>query len=367
MLSSKLQALLVACENAELVGYSVNLGVPSKKCKLQFTLKTNQPKIQHLCHDSKEKYIFASFPDSSIGVYENVGMYRKTPFFIHKVNFFNPVNKIVNTGLRDLLVIQTKRKCVAFSDPQNLKQKFIMQVEQNELNGVLWDPGRRVLWTFGNDKKLRGWEIPEKLFGSEGNCRLLFQWNKDKIFDVLDPKTLTEYVSGDFSKNENLVVSSSLSENDSEEELPEKDDQIKQVTPKSPFPPERNFKEDIQDIVAPVFKKNSKKEQQEQKENQEDQEYEEVVYDSQDENSAAKKYGLVRINKIENLAVSNSENESLDENKIEESPKEIVPLKNEVVDSREENKKSKVLKPAQNSNKKVESESESDDDLTGWF
>ena len=340
------QCLLVACENGNLMGFSVDLSTSNRKCLLLFSIKTDQPKIVSLSHDYKEKYIFTSFSDSSIGIYENLSNFKKAPYFIDKIKFHNPVNKILNTFQKDNLIIGCKNTCVAFCNPQNLKSKFILHVENTELNGFLYDNKKQILWTFGNDKTLRAWEVSPVLFGKEGSRRIITEWNKDKIFDALDLKTITHYVKEsikggvdkllkkDFSSSEEDQLTGS--EDEKEEEIKER----KEVVPR-----ERSFKEDFKNII-PSFKNEPGKVEENQQ-----------VYDSEDEDSAAKKYGLVRNTNIENLAVSNSENDSEnEERKVVRKVKKVV---------KDEEKGSSMNK--QKVEDKVESETESDDDLTGWF
>jgi hypothetical protein len=346
------QSLLLACENGDLMAFAVDLSTSNRKCQLLFSMKTNQPKIVSLSHDFKEKYIFASFSDSSIGIYENVSHFKKALYFIDKVNFHNPVHQILNSFQKDNLIIGCKQNCVAFCNPQSLKSKFVLNVENTELNGFLFDSKKQILWTFGNDKTLRAWEISSNLFSKEGNKRLLSEWDKDKIFDALDLKTISHYTTQNLKGNikkvekENLISSNEDKFNDKSEESEESEDEIKES--KNIIPQERNFKEDIKNII-PNFKKDFVQEENEGN-------------DSEDENSAAKKYGLVKVNHIENLAVSNSENDSEEEGNRKEGRK--VKRKKEKEKEEKEKENVSVKKKKE---EKVESETESDDDLTGWF
>ena len=293
-------------------------------------------------HNAKEKYIFVSFVDSSIGVYENVGQYSKRPFFIDKVNFFNPVSRILNTFSRDQLIISCKEKCVAFSNPQTLKQRFILQVEQSELNGLLWDPEKRILWTFGNDKRLRGWSVPATLFGTEGECRVLREWDKELIFDVMDPQSLTKYGSkGHFPESkEREKINGEVSGTNDLEENPSK--RRNPDTPTRPIVGGKVFKEDAKPLIPEQTGEDNP-----------------LGGESDDEDSAAKKYGLVRNTRIGNLAVSNSENDSQEEkNPLGQSTKP----KPKVNMSEGPSIKKEIPKKVE-----VDSETESDDDLTGWF
>jgi hypothetical protein len=266
---------------------------------------------------------------------------------------------VLNTFHKDQLIIQNKTKCIAFTSPQTLKQKFIIQVELSELNGFLWDADKRILWTYGNDKRLRGWNVPYELIGSEGKSRVLWEWDKEKIFDVLDPKTLNKYLNKKNTNQTNHIIKSE-SEEESENENESKSKPNQQTTQSNDSyddfkPPERSFKEDIQSILP---SKNKIKEVLGQPIDQ-------PPLDSEDENSAAKKYGLVKNNRIGNLAVSNSENDSQDDGnplkKRRRSPNVKRVEKVEDCQQKGEIKVNEVKKG------KEESESESDDDLTGWF
>jgi hypothetical protein len=309
-------------------------------------METNKPKILSLSHDFKEKYIFACFSDSSIGIYENVSNFKKALYFIDKINFFNPVNKIVNSYQKDNLMIGCKLNCVAFCNPQSMKTKFILHVENTELNGFILDSKKRIFWTYGNDKLLRGWEISENLFGNEGKRRILNEWHKDTIMDTLDLKTMNHYVSKKSHPvepdNFDDLKNKRFDDSDSEPE------EISEV--KDPIPQERSFKEDIKNII-PSFSKSQNKNVSPQKS---------IEYDSEDENSAAKKYGLVKISKLENLNVSNSENDSENEDNHHQQVKQKKREKKNISNQNNLQKKEKK-------EEKVESETESDDDLTGWF
>ena len=345
-------SLLVACDNGDLLGFAVNVDVPCKKAKLQFTLD-NQPRIVSLACDAKQKYLFASFADGFLGIYENISHFQKKPYFIDKVAFNNPIGAILNTMDKDNLVIACKDTCVAFCAPHELKRQFILNVEEFKLAGMIFDAKKRILWTFGDDKHLRAWEIPQRLFGRDGEKRLLREWHKDKILDILNPKLVTSYVEDTREFDRLLDDEGTDSGSDIEEvrrqEQASSDEQANEEAPVAqehkvlPKKPEKGYWEDVEDLVP---KQTAEEEEEEAEAVEEADDWE------NNPNSAAKKYGLVKMPKIENLAVSNSENDSNDESQQQ---------------ARTKARPKRTVKKPESKPKVVESDTESDDDLTGWF
>ena len=411
--SKTYKALLIALDNGDLNSYGVDFLMPSKKCRLYFTFQTNLGKILTLTASSKEKYLFAALDNKQMVIYENSSGYRSAPVFIASHNFNNPISSLQNSFNKENLMSIFGNKNIVFFNPKKVANRFVLNASSETLNGFILDQTDPVLWTYGNDKKVRLWILKPELFRDNEGKRFMKFWNKDKIFTVLDPEIIGKLIDNTpdsyHESTQNKRKKSTKqgfveysSESDEEPNIPRKKASFKKQTkshlekfeqPTTKLDTQQNisknptneykggFKEDqgplfnkgitshfigianrvgrygVSSIHSPIFTEGIVTSQAKLMAKSENN----GLGTNGTEQTAFERYGLVKNDKMENLFNSNSENDS-------EAEREREIERQKQLDAEQERLLAKIQKEKQAKAKQTESDSmeesseESDDD-----
>lgn len=347
----------------------MNLKSPGKKITPVFQMETKN-KISGVILESKQKYIFLGTDQGEILIYENSSQFNNKLLLIDKLEFHSSINKITSTNKKDHFGVICKENCLAFVTANNVRNRFILKLSNELVNGIVFHPTNNYFFSFGNDKTIRLWTFSNNLYSSNSENRFIRNWNKDKIFDVLSVSNFNKK----YDQKKEIVheeIHSGVSSNSEDEPLVQKhksfktygDDlpKIKDSDLESKNSIFGSFKKVINDVNNIDYKSKLGSFLEDKVP---------APYKTEaniDENSAAARYGLKKVQGIETLCVSNSEEEKEEEDKRNNIAK-VEDIK-EIKENIDKNNKIKpnIKSEFQENNKSESEEEEDDDELTGWF